>query len=169
MYLSSQFLGAGTVRQLADRATSALLVIGADKFRRRDLAHVDCYNFLAAASLSQAIAALDVKSTRDLFERVPPAALVLPRVGAIALAVLGAAFEAKGLGGDKPLDAWVRRHLATDDTAVSFHSLKRREHAEPPEVPTTLAQPSRAAQRARQRRAPSPLKHRRPVRPSRSV
>lgn len=163
MYLSSKFLGSGTVRQLAERVKAPLLVIGSDKFRRRDLATVECYNFLAAANLSAAIAALDVKDTRDLFTRVPPGALVLPRLGAIALAVLGAAFEAKGLGGAAPLESWVERHLAKDATAVSFHSLKRREHAEPPEVPTTLAQPSRQSRRARQKRATGPPITRRPT------
>lgn len=166
MYLSSKFLGAGTARQLAERTKAPLLVIGSDKFRRRDLATVECYNFLAAANLSNAIAALKVENTRDLFMRVPPGALVLPRLGAIALAVLGAAFEAKGLGGAAPLEAWVERHLEKDATAVSFHSLKRREQIEPSEVPTTLAQPSRATQRARQRRATGPPRTRRASRRS---
>ncbi len=58
-----------------------------------------------------------------------PEALALPRLGAIAIAVLGAAFEAKGLGGDAPLENWVKKHLA-DKRVVTFAALKHRDEAQ---------------------------------------
>jgi hypothetical protein len=67
---------------------------------------------------------------RDVFENVPPAALALPRIGAIAIAVLGAVFEIKGLGGDAPLESWVKRHLEKGAAVHTFASLKTREAAE---------------------------------------
>lgn len=112
MYLSTRVLGSNIVEQLAKRVGAPVLVIGSDRFLRKHLATVDCFNFIAAMRLSAACEALHVKSTRDLFERVPPSALVLPGVGAVALAVLGAAFEAKGIGGDVPLEAWAAKHRA---------------------------------------------------------
>ena len=126
MQLSSRVLGANIVRSLQERSALPVLVIGSDHFQRGDLARIDCFNFLAAANLSRELQALGVKNTRDLFDRVPPASLVLPGVGAIALAVLGAAFEAKGIGGDQPLEAWVIKHREQDATRdfTTFHTLK---------------------------------------------
>lgn len=71
---------------------------------------------------------LQVKDLRDVYMNVSPEALALPRLGAISLAVLGAAFEAKGLGGEEPLDAWAKKHLG--DAVRTFHTIKEREAAE---------------------------------------
>ena len=134
MDLSSSVLGAGIVAKLNDRRTAWILKIGRDGFTRSQLAGVECFNFQAAATLSAILnKELNVKDTRDVFERIPPAELALPRLGAIAIAVLGAAFEAKGIGGDAPLVAWVRKHAGAPDAKVhTFVSLKvheAKEHA----------------------------------------
>lgn len=129
MQLSARVLGVSTVQQLTARAADAVLTIGADRFRRRDLSAAGCFNFIAARHLTAAIAAIgDVRSTRDLFQRIPPEALVVPGVGAISLAVLGAAFECKGVGGIAPLEAWMTRHRAVGARAfVTFDTLKAQE------------------------------------------
>lgn len=44
--------------------------------------------------------------------------------GVVSLAVLGAAFEAKGLGGDAPLEAWVKQHQDKDETLTTFSTIK---------------------------------------------
>jgi hypothetical protein len=129
MDLSSSVLGAGIVAKLNDRRTAWILKIGRDGFTRAALAGVECFNFQAAATLSAILnKELKVKDTRDVFDRVSPAELALPRIGAIAVAVLGAAFEAKGIGGETPLVAWVRKHAGAPDAAVhTFVSLKVRD------------------------------------------
>ena len=127
MDLSPRVLGAYRARQLADRVGAVLLRIGRDEFTRADLAGVACYNFTAAATLSAILnRELLVKNTADVFENVSPHALALPRLGAVAIAVLGAAFEAKRLGGDHPLETWVRNHTPHHDLdeVVTFEVLK---------------------------------------------
>lgn len=128
MNLSAKILGTHTVHALTTRTAGIILTIGSDRFRRRDLAAVECFNFIAAQHLSAACAAIGVKNARDLFESVPPAALVLPGVGAITLAVLGAAFEARGIGGAQPLESWAAKHRATGAREfVTFDTLKSQE------------------------------------------
>jgi hypothetical protein len=131
MNLSTHVLGKTTVDQLTARAATPVLTIGHDRFYRRDLARVACFNFIAAANLSDAIAhlGLKVKDVRDLFETIPPSALVVPHVGAVAIAVLGAVFELTGLGGEHPLEAWVAAHRPTEATRdfVTFDTLKHQE------------------------------------------
>jgi hypothetical protein len=154
MILSDRMLGISVTRQIRERNDSALLTIGNDRFTRVDLAGVTCFNYIAAANLSAAIATFKVANTRDLFNRIAPAALALPRVGAIALAVLGAAFEAKGIGianGASPLETWARRHTANkkepETAIVTFHTIKTREAA--------AAKQERRAARKGRRPAPS--------------
>lgn len=134
MDLPDRVLGSYLARRLKERASSVLLQIGRDAFHRSDLARVECYNFTAAANLSAILnRELRVKDTADVFYHVDPQALALPRLGAVAIAVLGAAFEAKHLGGDHPLENWVRRHTAHQEVAeiVTFGSLKhQRERAD---------------------------------------
>jgi hypothetical protein len=122
-------LGKSIAEAIALRAVKPVLTIGRDQFRRSDLAGVACFNFTAASNLSNLIAALQLRDTRDLFDNIPPTALVLPRLGSVSLAVLGAAFEAKGLGGDAPLETWFTNHRAPEASRefVTFDSLK---HAE---------------------------------------
>lgn len=130
MDFSNRVLGTSTARTLQARVSAPLLTIGRDTFSRTDLAHVECFNFIAAANLSAILnRELQVKDTAEVFHHVAPAALALPRLGAVALAVLGAAFEVKNLGGDHPLEAWVRKHTEhhTDDEIVTFGSLKHRQ------------------------------------------
>ena len=129
MKLSKAVLGSSAVESLMKRESQAILVLGKDVFTRGDLSGVKCWNFVAAQSLSAILnRELDVKSTRDVFDRIPPTALAIPRIGAIALAVLSAAFEAKGIGGERPLEAWVEKHRKDEnDLMVTFVSLKRRD------------------------------------------
>jgi hypothetical protein len=131
MDLSARVLGSTVANQLRARTAAVVLTIGRDTFDRAALASVTCFNFIAAANLSRILADLEVKDTRTLFETVPPTALALPRLGAVSLAVLGAAFEAKGLGGETPLVNWYRKHTkGGEDAMVAFASLKHRELAE---------------------------------------
>jgi hypothetical protein len=130
MDFSDRVLGSTIAHKLQDRVSSVLLRIGRDTFTRGDLAHVECFNFVAAANLSAILnRELQVKDTAEVFHHIAPAALALPRLGAVALAVLGAAFEVKGLGGDHPLERWVRNHTEhhTDAEIVTFGSLKQRQ------------------------------------------
>jgi hypothetical protein len=134
MDLSARVLGTHATTTLRDRAAAPVLTIGRDRFTRHDLAEVECFNYVAALNLSRACADLGVGSTKEVFETITPLMLAVPQVGAIALAVLGAAFEKKGLGGDAPLEAWVTRHrdektqhkeFVTFDT-IKAHSAEQR-------------------------------------------
>lgn len=125
MDLSTRVLGSSVARRLEDRASAVLLQIGRDTFTRADLADVRCFNFTAAATLSAILnRELAVKDTADVFHHVAPSALALPRLGAVAIAVLGAAFQAKGLGGARPLEQWVRAHTKREREIVTFATLK---------------------------------------------
>ena len=125
MDFSNRVLGSYVARRLQDRSTAAVLVIGRDQFHRGDLARVKCFNFTAAATLSTILnAEFRVKDTAEVYHRIAPSALALPRLGAVAIAVLGAAFEAKGLGGDRPLESWVRAHTKRDTEIQTFAALK---------------------------------------------
>jgi hypothetical protein len=128
MDLSVRILGASTAKALSDRAVAPVLQIGSDAFTRSDLAAVACFNFIAAANLSRALKDLGVSNTRDAFERVPPASLATPRIGAIALAVLGAAFEKKRIGGDRPLETWAAKHRGAGKGKefITFGTIKQR-------------------------------------------
>jgi len=131
MNLSIRVLGKSVVTELEARTNAPVLRIGADAFTRHDLSVVKCFNFVAATNLSRILnSELQVKNTRDVFDNVNPTALVLPRLGAVSLAVLGAAFESKRLGGDAPLESWVIKHRAKDATRefVTFDSLKHKYH-----------------------------------------
>jgi uncharacterized protein YbaP (TraB family) len=134
MDLSSSVLGQTAATHLKEQHSHVLLKIGSDGFTRRDLSRVSCYNFVAARNLSQLLnQELTVKNTRDVFDRISPFALALPRLGVIALAVLGAAFEAKRIGGERPLEAWMKHHAERDDKRpiVTFDSVKTRaKHAD---------------------------------------
>jgi len=125
MDYSDVILGGYAARRLRERTASTLIEIGRDRFTRSDLAHVDCFNFFAAARLSDVVnRELQVKDTRDLFENIPPAALALRGVGTICYAVLGALFELKRLGSPSPLQKWCEHHLEKDEHLVTIHTLK---------------------------------------------
>jgi hypothetical protein len=128
MDLAASVLGKSVVDYITKTQRTAVLQIGADRFGRADLAGVACFNFVAAANLSKILnRELQVKNTRDVFDRIHPDRLALPHLGAVSLAVLGAAFEAKGLGGSAPLVAWFQKH---DIKAVTFYTLKARDAAD---------------------------------------
>ena len=132
MDLSPRILGGTVARFLTERAAAPLLTIGSDTFDRRALSTVACFNFAAAANLSQILKTLNVKNTRDVFDNVAPWDLALPRLGPISLAVLGAAFEHKQLGGASPLEAWVIKHRNPDqkrDEFVTFTTMKHKHDA----------------------------------------
>lgn len=122
MYWSSKVLGTGLATELQTRSTQPILTIGSDGFTRVQLAKIRCFSFLAAANLSKKLAALDVKHTRDLYERIPPASLAMEGLGAVSLAVLGAAFEVKGVGGSRPIESWMEKHQ--DGNLVTFNTVK---------------------------------------------
>ncbi len=126
MDLSPSVLGQNTATQLTARRRHILLSIGKDGFTRSHLSKVECFNFNAAASLSAALASFDVKDTRDVYERISPLSLALPRIGCVAIAVLGAAFEAKKIGGETPLKSWVTHHLEKGKDVVTFSSTKNK-------------------------------------------
>jgi hypothetical protein len=122
MDLSSSILGRAVVSYIVDQHQTAVLRIGRDMFTRGALASVACFNFTAAANLSKLLnTELRVADTRDVFDNVTPDRLVIPRLGAVSLAVLGAAFESKGIGGDAPLENWFRKHRGS---TVTFSTLK---------------------------------------------
>jgi len=148
MDFSAKVLGTTTVRYLRERSTSAVLTIGADTFTRGDLSRVACFHFAAASNLSALLRQLDAKNTRDVFDRLPPESLALPRLGAVSLAVLGAAFEAKKIGGDNPLENWMKKHRP-DAPTVTFLSLKHRDERER----ATEQQDTRDRKRARRNTA----------------
>jgi hypothetical protein len=134
MDYSTSILGSNVVQELKKRTTQGLLVIGSDSFSRRDLSAVSCYSFTAAANLSHLLATVrisdgnrKISDTRDLYNHVPPEALLIPRLGSFSLAVLGAAFEKKGLGGDTPLLSWIKKHHDKDAPVVTFSTMKKKE------------------------------------------
>lgn len=128
MNFSPRVLGKHTAALLQARIDTPVLIVGSDFFTRRDLSSLDCFNFVAAANLSRILADFGVINTRDVYERISPLDLAVPRLGAISLAVLGAAFEAKKLGGDRPLETWVTKHRAAGPRRefVTFDTLKDR-------------------------------------------
>jgi hypothetical protein len=133
-------------------------VIGRDVFTRERLAAANCYNFTAAASLSAILHAAfpAIRHTRELFETIPPTALVLRRVGAISLAVLGAAFEIKKLGGAEPLANWYKHHA---QPALTFASLKAAQRAQERREAPPMYTRGRKARRRRGSRNHAPGHH----------
>jgi len=132
--LSTTILGTAAVKQLQATGSAWILEVGSDRFTRAELAGVGCFNFSAARNLTAILKGVPVKNLADLYARLPPTALALPHLGAISLAVLGAAFEAKRIGGDTPLETWVRKHAGPGranaaEAMVSFQTLKHRELA----------------------------------------
>lgn len=106
--------------------------IGSDKLTRADFAQVGCYNFVAAVRLSAILKDIGAKSLRHVFDTIPPSALAVPGLGVISLAVLGAAFEAAGVGGATPLEAYAVKHAEKDGKGrpdvVTFSTLKQHAH-----------------------------------------
>jgi hypothetical protein len=121
MDYSTSTLGRRVVEQLRTRVASPVVTIGRDRFSRHDLAFSDCFCYVAAARLSDAIAKLDVKDTRDLFRHVEPEQLALPMLGPFAFAVLGTCFEIRGVG---TLDEWVERSRVKGSRVVTFNTIK---------------------------------------------
>jgi hypothetical protein len=133
MNLSTTILGSTAVKQLQATSSAWILEVGSDRLTRAELAGVGCFNFHAARSLTTILKDFSIKNLADLYARLPPSAVALPHIGAISLAVLGAAFEAKGIGGETPLEAWAKKHGPAGDPAkamVTFHTMKQRERAE---------------------------------------
>ena len=122
MHLSTAILGKAIVDKLEARLSAPVLVIGQDSFTRPQLSKIGCFNFIAAARLSHLLTEeLQLKNTRDLFEKVPPQHLALPGLGSICLATIGAAFEAKKLG---TLQDYIARHTEKGHTIVTFTTMK---------------------------------------------
>lgn len=146
MDLSTAVLGKATVAALQTRLATPILVIGSDRFTRHELAKTDCFNFIAAATLNTALKDIGAKNTRDLFDHYPPWILAVPRVGPIALAVIGCAFLTKKIGGPRPLEAWMAKHTkAGTDGIVTFSTIKKHAHDE------MAAEQKEAKKRKRQR------------------
>jgi hypothetical protein len=131
MNLATSILGTTAVTKLKATQGAAVLEVGSDTLTRGQLAKVECFNFHAARLLTAACRTLQVPNLRALYDEVPPAMLALPRLGVVSLAVLGAAFEAKGIGGSAPLESYYRKHLnGSGGKVVTFDTLKHREHEE---------------------------------------
>lgn len=139
MDLSASVLGTHTTTTLRERLTTHLLTIGSDHFTRRDFAKVDCFSFLAAQNLSHWLnKILKVENTRYVYFHVNPAELAIPHLGPFSLAVLGAAFEIKGLGKmQSPLESWMEHHKLQIRT---FHTMKLNELMDGRTERKTLAQ-----------------------------
>lgn len=132
MNLAPAILGSTTVAKLKETAGAHLLQVGSDWLTRAQLAKVECYNFHAARNLSHILhKVLGAPNLRHVYDHIPPTALAVPRMGVVSLAVLGAAFEAKGIGGDAPLESYVRKHATEGNRkTVTFDTIKAREQAE---------------------------------------
>jgi len=155
MNFSPTVLGTPTANKLALTATTPVLEVGRDRLTRGQLAAVGCYNFIAATRLTGILRTEleGVTSLRQLFDKVSPTDLALPRIGAVSLAVLGAAWEVKGIGGDNPLEAWVRHHASAQDgrkEVVTFFTVKARHAAEE-------ARQKQADRAARRKKTPDPI------------
>ena len=125
MDLSADILGKHIADQLQDRIASPVLRIGRDEFDRQSLSAVACFNYSAASNLTAILnKELMVKDTKDVYQNIKPRDLALPRLGAVALAVLGAAFELRGLGGDAPLRSWCQKHASKDEHLTTFGTIK---------------------------------------------
>jgi len=127
MDLSTAVLGKSVVTRLRVRQLEALVRLGSDTFTREALAINGCTNYIAAANLSAILnREFRIVDTRDVYSRITPDALAIPKLGAFTLAVLGACFQIKGIGGDRPLESWIRKHRG-DHKVVSFDTLKQRD------------------------------------------
>jgi hypothetical protein len=124
MNLAPTVLGSHAVTRLHELQREHVLIVGSDKLTRHNLAAVGCFNFVAARFLTTALKELGAKSLRDVFDNHAPRSLAMPHVGVISLAVLGAAFESKNIGGQNPLQAWVMKH---QEKVVTFDTMKHRE------------------------------------------
>jgi len=122
--LSTEILGSTTVKALRARGATPVLTIGKDALYRKDFAKIDCWNFTAAQILSKKLnEELHVKDLRDLYDRIAPHDLAIPGVGIICLAVLGAAFESRKIGGMDPLKSWYNKHRVP---TLTFDTVKHR-------------------------------------------
>jgi hypothetical protein len=133
MNLAASILGSTAVKYLRDTATAHVLRVGSDTLTRGQLAAVQCYNFHAARLLSNVLNELHVPNLRYVYDKMPPLALALPNVGTVSLAVLGAAFEAKKIGGDTPLENYVKKHtskIAGEANYVTWSTMKHHQHQE---------------------------------------
>ena len=132
MNLAAEVLGAGAVTRLQFSSSEHVLVVGSDKLTRAQLADVGCYNFVAAKNLTAILHSHPLATNlRKVFDEIPPRELAVPHMGVISLAVLGAAFEAKGIGGENPLVAYVKKHTTNANgkrEVVTFDTIKHREH-----------------------------------------
>jgi hypothetical protein len=150
MNLASSILGSTAVKYLRDSASAHVLRVGTDTLTRGQLAAVQCYNFHAARLLTNVLNEhIKAPNLRYVFEKVPPLALALPNVGSISLAVLGAAFEAKRIGGETPLENYVKKHTTKTNGEANFvtwSTLKHRDQAE------TARENKERKKRKRQRR-----------------
>ena len=131
MNLATSVLGSTTVKRLEQAGGEHVLIVGNDKLTRGDLAKVGCYNFAAAKNLTRALADWNITNLKQLFHQVPPWQFAVPHVGVITLAVLGAAFEAKGIGGESPLETYAQKHADGAKRAlVTFDTYKHQQQRE---------------------------------------
>lgn len=151
MYYTTPLLGQYAVQQLQRNATLPVLTVGKDKLTRGQLAGVECFNFVAARWLEAVLRDFEARDLKDVYERIPPQALALPRVGAITLAVLGAAFEAKGIGGENPLASYAVKHAEKNGNGqpkqTTFDTMKRHSKEHEPQTPTSRSRGKRSTRR----------------------
>lgn len=131
MDTSGPLLGVTATKYITETQTTVILTCGSDRLTRADFAGVQCFNFMAVRNLNDALQGVGVKNLRELFERVSPIDFAIPHVGVIALAALGAAFEAAGVGGSTPLANWAKKH-ANGSPLRTFDTIKA--HRAAPQV-----------------------------------
>lgn len=131
MDLNATILGTAAVTKLNETRGATVLQVGSDILTRRDLAKVECYNFHAARLLTHVLHHdLKVPNLRHVFDNIAPVDLAVPTLGVISLAVLGAAFQAKNIGGVSPLENYVKKHLAKNAKLTTFDTIKHRQAQE---------------------------------------
>ena len=127
MLLSAQVYGSTAVRHVQERIDRAVLKVGRDRLTRADLAGVACFSFVAAQNLTALLETVNVDSLAQLYQKISPYDLAIPKLGVISLMVLGAAFEVKGIG---TIESWAEKHRRSDqDHLLSFTAIKaKHEH-----------------------------------------
>jgi hypothetical protein len=84
---------------------------------------VTCFNFVAAHRVSSILKDLRISSLAQLYREFSPYDLAIPKLGALSLMVIGAAFELRELG---TIETWAAKHRKADQVHefVTFSTLK---------------------------------------------
>lgn len=119
-------LGTSFISHITDSERFPILVIGADRWSRYELAReVGVTNTVAAGFLTKIAKDLGARSAKHLYATTTPYTFSDPRyrVGNTTLYVLFAVFRSEGLS----VENWYRKGSTEAQTLVTFHSFKKRE------------------------------------------